>query len=105
MKLNKKILSNIHSRLYKYYEKKRLTQNKRCVYCGNKYNTTIHHSKYCTDSCRLKAEQDNNRNRVRRFRKKHNKSQIGTSNISCTPQTDAILEEKIIHKEKKRLLR
>ena len=61
MKLPKKILHNIHIKLYKYNEKKRLTQNKRCEYCGNKYKTTIHHCKYCTDSCRIKAEQDNNK--------------------------------------------
>ena len=61
MKLPKKILHNIHIKLYKYNQKKRLTQNKRCEYCGNKYKTTIHHCKYCTDSCRIKAEQDNNK--------------------------------------------
>ena len=105
MKLNKKMLHNIHIKLYKYNQKKRLTQNKRCEYCGNKYKTTIHHCKYCTDSCRIKAEQDNNKKRVQRYRRKHYKTQLGTSNISPTPQKDKTLEEKIIQKEKQRILR
>lgn len=105
MKLDKKILHNMHMKLYEYNEKKRLMQYNQCKYCGNKYKTTIHHSKYCTDSCRIKAEQDNNKKRVQRYRRKHYKPSLGTSNLSPRPQQDTKLEARIIQKEKQRLLR
>ena len=105
MKINNKTLHNIHIKLYEFNKKKRLNQFKECCYCGNTYQTTIHHSKYCSDTCRSKANNDNNNKRVRRYRHKHQKLQVGTSNISQKARQDPLIEEQIIKKEKNRLLR
>lgn len=85
------------------HKKKKLQKRQKCHWCGKQYTTLKHQTKYCTDICRKKAEQENNRKRVQKHRQKHHPQIIGTGNLGQHIQQDTQLELKIIQKEKNRL--
>lgn len=105
MKLKKKTLHRIQFKILQNKNKhdKKLLQLKTCQYCAKQYRTTIHHTKYCCDKCRINANREKNNQRVRRYRQKYKQLQVGTGNISATAQKNHTYEKNIIRQEKRRL--